>query len=46
LIVTNSIPLSEEARGCGKIRSFSIARLLAEGIKRTYFSESVSGLFI
>ncbi len=46
LIVTNSIPLSEEARACGKIRSFSIARLLAEGIKRTYFSESVSGLFI
>ena len=46
LIVTNSIPLSEEAEACDKIRVFSIARLLAEGIKRTYFSESVSGLFI
>jgi ribose-phosphate pyrophosphokinase len=46
LIVTNSIPLSHAAEACEKIRSFSIARLLAEGIKRTYFSESVSGLFI
>ncbi len=46
LIVTDSIPLSEEARSCGKIRVLSIAWLLAEGIKRTYFGESVSGLFI
>jgi len=46
LIVTNSIPLSEEARQCRKIRVLSIAKLLAEAIKRTYFSESVSGLFI
>jgi len=38
--------LSKEAEACDKIRAFSIARLLAEGIKRTYFSESVSGLFI
>ena len=46
LIVTNSIPLSEEARQCSKIKVLSIAKLLAEAIKRTYFSESVSGLFI
>jgi len=46
LIVTNSIPLSDEARQCSKIKVLSIAQLLAEAIKRTYFSESVSGLFI
>lgn len=46
LIVTNSIPLSDEARQCSKIKVLSIAKLLAEAIKRTYFSESVSGLFI
>ena len=46
LIVTNSIPLSDEAQACEKIAVLSVAKLLAEGIKRTYFSESVSGLFI
>ena len=46
LIVTNSIPLNKEAQNCKKIHVLSIASLLAEAIKRTYFSESVSGLFI
>jgi len=46
LIVTNSIPLREDAKTCEKIRVLSVAKLLAEAIKRTYFSESVSGLFI
>lgn len=46
LIVTNSIPLTEEASQVDKIVVLSIAKLLAEAIKRTYFSESVSGLFI
>jgi len=46
LIVTNSIPLTDEAKKCQKIKVLSIAKLLAEAIKRTYFSESVSGLFI
>ena len=46
LLVTNSIPLSEEARKCRNIVVLSIAKLFAEAIKRTYFSESVSGLFI
>lgn len=46
LIVTNSIPLNEKMQACEKITVLSIAKLFAEGIKRTYFSESVSGLFV
>ncbi len=46
LIVTNSIPLRDEAMKCEKIIPLSIAKLLAEAIKRTYFGESVSGLFV
>ncbi|MEW6440817.1 MAG: ribose-phosphate pyrophosphokinase [bacterium] len=46
LVITNSIPPSEEAANSGKIKVLSVARLLAEAIKRTYFGESVSGLFI
>lgn len=46
LVVTNSIPVREEVAKSGKIQVLSVARLLAEAIKRTYFGESVSGLFI
>ncbi len=46
LIVTDSIPLTEEAQKDEKIVVLSVARLLADAIKRTYFGESVSGLFI
>ncbi len=46
LIVTDSIPLTEEAQKDEKIIVLSVARLLADAIKRTYFGESVSGLFI
>jgi len=46
LVVTNSIPLSEPAVKSQKIKVLSVAKLLAEAIKRTYFGESVSGLFI
>jgi ribose-phosphate pyrophosphokinase len=40
--VTDTIPLSEEARNCGKIRSISIARVLAEVIRRVHHEESIS----
>ena len=46
LVVTDTIPLSEDARACGKIRSLSVAGLLAETILRIYTEDSVSSLFI
>ena len=46
LVVTNTIPLKEEAKNCGKIELLSVADLLGETIKRIYSSDSVSGLFV
>ena len=46
LVVTNTIPLREEAKNCGKIELLSVADLLGETIKRIYSSDSVSGLFV
>ncbi len=45
VIVTDTVPLSPEARNCAKIRQVSIARLLGEAIKRIHSSDSVSSLF-
>ena len=46
VVVTNSIPLSDAARKSKKIKSLSIAGLLAEAIKSIHEETSVSGLFI
>ncbi|MDN3516012.1 ribose-phosphate diphosphokinase [Aquisalimonas lutea] len=46
LVVTDSIPLSEEAEACPQIRQVSIAELLAESIRRISNDESVSELFV
>nr|WP_211363189.1 ribose-phosphate diphosphokinase [Thermochromatium tepidum] len=46
LVVTNTIPLSEAARACGKIRQLSIGELLAETMRRVSNEESVSSLFV
>jgi ribose-phosphate pyrophosphokinase len=46
VIVTDSIPLSEEARKCDKIVQLSVDELLAEAIRRIFNNESVSSLFI
>jgi ribose-phosphate pyrophosphokinase len=46
VVVTNSIPLSEEAKACPKIKQLSIARLLGEAIRRIHSSDSVSSLFV
>ncbi len=46
VVVTNSIPLSQEAVDSSKIRVLSIARLLGEAIRRIHNSDSVSSLFV
>ncbi|MGB8337874.1 MAG: ribose-phosphate pyrophosphokinase [Burkholderiales bacterium] len=46
LVVTDTIPLSAAAQECKKIRSLSIAGLLAETIKRISEENSVSSLFM
>ena len=46
MIVTNTIPLREEAVACPKIKVLSVSGLLADAIRRIYEDESVSCLFI
>lgn len=45
LVVTDSIPLSEQARQCSRIRQLSLAPLLAESMRRVSKQESISELF-
>ena len=45
VVFSNSIPLSEEAKNCGKIRSLSVAPLLAPAIQSIHEETSVSRLF-
>nr|VFJ46341.1 MAG: ribose-phosphate pyrophosphokinase [Candidatus Kentron sp. FM]VFJ59893.1 MAG: ribose-phosphate pyrophosphokinase [Candidatus Kentron sp. FM]VFK11657.1 MAG: ribose-phosphate pyrophosphokinase [Candidatus Kentron sp. FM] len=44
LVVTDTIPLSEQAARCEKIRQVSIAELLAESIRRIHAEESMGPL--
>ncbi len=46
VVITNSIPLSDEARATDKFKVVSVARLLAEAIRRIHHSDSVSSLFV
>jgi len=46
VIVTNTIPLSAGKEKCKKIKVLSVAGLLSEAIRRIYYNESVSALFI
>lgn len=46
LVVTDTIPLSEEATKSKTIRALSVAELMAETIRRIVRSDSVSSLFI
>jgi len=46
LVVTDTIPLRDDARASKKIRQLSVAELLAETIRRISNEDSVSSLFI
>lgn len=46
LVVTNSIPLKPDAVACGKIRTLSVAPLLARAIQSIHEGGSVSTLFV
>src|SRR5690349_20059696 len=46
LVVTDTIPLNEEAKKCRKIRQLTVAGLLAETMRRIRDEESVSSLYI
>jgi ribose-phosphate pyrophosphokinase len=45
VVVTNTIPLSDAAKACKKIRQVSVAPLMAETIQRMAKGESVMSLF-
>jgi ribose-phosphate pyrophosphokinase len=46
VVVTDSIPTRAEAAATGKMKVLSVARLLAEAIKRIHQGDSVSSLFV
>ncbi len=45
VVVTDTIPLSSEAKQCNKIRVVSLESMLAQAIKRVNIEESVSSMF-
>ena len=45
LVVTDTIPLNEKAKSCKNIRQLSMAKLLAESIRRVSNEESISAMF-
>ena len=45
LVVTDTIPLSDKAKKCSRIRQLSMAKLLAESIRRVSNEESISAMF-
>jgi ribose-phosphate pyrophosphokinase len=46
VVVTDTIPLREDARNCKKIRQLSIATMLAETMRRISDEESVSSMYM
>jgi ribose-phosphate pyrophosphokinase len=46
LVVTDTIPLRENAAACGKIVVISISELVGEAIIRSYRGDSVTSLFV
>jgi ribose-phosphate pyrophosphokinase len=46
LVVTDTIPLTAEAKNCGKIIALTISELVGEAIIRSHTGDSVTSLFI
>jgi ribose-phosphate pyrophosphokinase len=46
LVVTDTIPLREDAKSCKKIRVLTVSGLLAETMRRISNEDSVSSLFV
>ena len=46
VIVTDTIPLHDKARACNRIKVLSVSGLLSEAVRRIYYNDSVSSLFI
>ncbi len=46
VVVTDTIPLREDAQVCSRVRQLSIAELLAETMRRISNEDSVSSLFM
>jgi ribose-phosphate pyrophosphokinase len=46
IVVTDTIPLREDAKSCKKIRVLTVASLLAETVRRISNEDSVSSLFV
>ena len=45
IIVTDSIPLTDEVKKIGKVRALTLAPMLAEAIRRISNEESISAMF-
>jgi ribose-phosphate pyrophosphokinase len=46
LVVTDTIPLSDEALACDKIEVLSLSSMLAEAVRRVSEEESISSMFV
>ena len=46
LVVTDTIPLREEAKNCSRIRSISLSHTIAEAIRRISGAGSLSRMFL
>ena len=46
VVITDTIPLQENAKGCEKIKVLSIAPLVGEAILRSHRGDSVTSLFV
>jgi ribose-phosphate pyrophosphokinase len=45
VVITNTIPQSDDVKNCPKVRQLSVAFLFAETIRRISDGESVTSLF-